>query len=266
MIKHLLFIFLLGTTSLPNFASTTLKLVSLEYPPYIEVVDNQVTGIAVTLIKEVFQSINQPISIEVLPWARAIAYVKKGRADAIFTAFKTKEREVFLDYNQGVLFDQKIRLVVHSDYANSLSKVAQTSPDYSAYRLCIVNKVSYGPLIDEAIENREFKQVQRTMSSGSCAKMLEAKRIHIWVSNEFGAKNDIAKLGFNESLSLLSPPIQVTPSYIAFSKKKDHTLLIKEFDRVLKQFKDNGRYQEIVDSYFLKVRTKANSTADLIQN
>ena len=248
MIKHLLFIFLLGTTSLPNFASTTLKLVSLEYPPYIEVVDNQVTGIAVTLIEKVFHSINQPISIEVLPWARAIAYVKKGRADAIFTAFKTKEREVFLDYNQGVLFDQKIRLVVHSDYANSLSKVAQTSPDYSSYRLCIVNKVSYGPLIDEAIENREFKQVQRTMSSGSCAK------------------NDIAKLGFNESLSLLSPPIQVTPSYIAFSKKKDHTLLIKEFDRVLKQFKDNGRYQEIVDSYFLKVRTKANSTADLIQN
>lgn len=259
MLKPILFTLFLSIASLPCFATPPLKLVSLEYPPYIEVVDGQATGIAVNLVKEVFQALNQPISIEVLPWARAIAYVKQGRADAIFTAFKTKEREAFLDYNQGVLFNQTIRLIVHHDYAFAFSDVTKKVPDYSPYMLCIVNKVSYGPLIDKAIKNREFKQVLRTMSSDSCAKMLDAKRVHIWVNNEFGAKNDIAKLGLQGSLSMLSPPIQVTPSYIAFSKKTDRTLLIQRFDEVLKQFKDSGRYQQIVDSYFIEIGTKANA-------
>lgn len=259
MLLRIFFLLHLTAYSICNFAAAPLKLVSLEYPPYIEVIDGEVTGIAVNLVEEIFQTLDQPINIEVLPWARAIAYVKQGRADAIFTAFKTKERELFLDYNQGVLFNQTIRLIVHHDYAFAFSEVTKKVPDYSPYMLCIVNKVSYGTLIDQAINNREFKQVLRTISSDSCAKMLDAKRVHIWVNNEFGAKNDIAKLGLQDTLSMLSPPIQVTPSYIAFSKKTDRTLLIQRFDQVLKQFKDNGRYQQIVDSYFIGIGTKANA-------
>ncbi|MDO6528040.1 transporter substrate-binding domain-containing protein [Motilimonas sp. 1_MG-2023] len=106
----LLTIFLAST----SFAQK-LDLVTLQYPPYQYESAGEVKGIAVDIVKEAFGRLGIQAEIRVLPWSRAIRYIEQGQADAIFTAFKTPEREKFADYSHEILLWQTISLFVRSD-------------------------------------------------------------------------------------------------------------------------------------------------------
>lgn len=98
--KTLLALFL---CSLSYCVSAQIKLVTLEYPPYITKEGKEVSGVAVELVERVFNKLGKPIKIDVLPWGRAIEYMRIGKADGIFTAFKTPERETFTVYINQVM-------------------------------------------------------------------------------------------------------------------------------------------------------------------
>ncbi|WP_077600075.1 substrate-binding periplasmic protein [Salinivibrio kushneri] len=105
-------ILLLGMIGLVHAATPTVRLVTLEYPPYIQTSDGSLDGVAVRVVRQTFSKLGYEVEIEVLPWARALYQVRTGLADGIFTIFKTPEREAFLDYSQQVLFQQGIRLFI----------------------------------------------------------------------------------------------------------------------------------------------------------
>lgn len=88
-----LILLVLLTLTSKSFAAEPLRIVTLEYPPYIETKNSQVSGIAVNLVREIFNNLETPIEITVLPWARALNYIETGEADAILTIFKTPQRE-----------------------------------------------------------------------------------------------------------------------------------------------------------------------------
>ena len=60
----------------------------------------------VRIVKEVFKRMGQPINISSRPWTRAISEIKRGKVDALFTAYKKTERVMFADYSNEVLIDQ----------------------------------------------------------------------------------------------------------------------------------------------------------------
>lgn len=55
-------------------------------------------------------------------------------------------------------------------------------------------------------------------------------------------------------LEILSPPIEATPSYIAFSKLREHAWLRERFDEALREMKQDGRYEAIIDNYFERIK------------
>ncbi len=86
-----------------NLSAQPLNLVTSTLPPFAYMEDEKLKGVAVKIVKMVFKEMKQDISIEVMPWARAILYVKEGKRDAIFTAYKNPIREKFSDYSKEVL-------------------------------------------------------------------------------------------------------------------------------------------------------------------
>jgi len=242
MRKRVLFYWILLMLVAPT--SAALKLVTLEYPPYIETSSGEVDGLAVQVVRSVFAQLSIPIEIEVLPWGRAISYVENGQADGIFTAFKTPERETFADYSNEVLFDQNIRMI---RLRSSLLHWSQH--EIERWSVCVVSNVSYGNWLDSMIKQEKFRQVFRVTTQEQCVRMLLSGRADYWVSNEYGAKSIAADLQVLASLHFIEPPIESTPSYIAFSKRRRHTQLINDIDEILKSMKEDGRYQKIIDSY-----------------
>lgn len=235
-----------------TWAAVPLQLVTLDYPPYIVQQQEQLSGVAVELVETVFDELNVPISIEVLPWARALSNVQFGRADAIFTAFKNPQREQFAYFSKEVLFTQNISLITKAN--SHISSYDFLVQDMSDTTICAVNRVSYGEQMDALLNGDKFELVFWRNQTKACAHLVRTGRADVWVNNEFGARSILASENMNEVLEILSPPIEATPSHIAFSKLRQNQWLRDRFDQKLKQMKQDGRYEALIDDYFERLR------------
>ena len=227
----------------------TIRLVTLEYPPYEYTQDGQLKGLAVDVIRRTFKEMNQPITIEVLPWARAMRYIKEGSRDAVFTAFKTPERERFADFSNQVLMQQAVSLFVRRD-----SKIAFDGDlrDLNTYSLGVVRKISYGLKLDNAIKNDTFKRVEEANEGTQNFGLLLKKRVDMVASTKYGGYHILKKLDRESDVKELPISVQNLPSYIAFSKERKLIQLRDEFDKTLARLKQSGEYQKIIDDYFAK--------------
>ena len=226
-------------------AADTLEIVTLQYPPYEYEENGKTKGIAVDLVRAAFKKIEQPVSISVMPWIRALIMIEKGNADAIFTAFKTPEREKFADYSKEVLMPQEVSLFALKDskvtFDGDLSKLY-------GYLVGMVRKVSYGKKFDDfARENKEVKLY--VIKTGELnMNMLLIKRIDILISN----------MGRTEEVEELKPVVESVPSYIAFSKKRNLAAVRDKFDKALAGIKAQGEYDRIIAEFYENLK-KENS-------
>ncbi len=226
----------------------TLELVTLQYPPYEFKEGGEVKGVAVEIVKEVFQRMKQPIHISLHPWARSLKKIEEGKADAIFTAYKNPERETYMDFSQEVLMPQIVSLFVRKDsdiaFDGDLSKLKQ-------YTFGTVIQVSYGTVFDNAVKNKIITKIDHPAHTGemNLEKLLRG-RFDILVSNKYGAIAILTAMNARDKVKELSPEVQSVPSYIAFSKKRNLVYVRKEFDKVLRQMIDSGEYDAIIKSYF----------------
>ncbi|MDW5415583.1 transporter substrate-binding domain-containing protein [Iodobacter sp. CM08] len=222
-----------------------LELVTLQYPPYQYEENGETKGFVVEIVKEAFRRLHQPINITLLPWTRSIKMIEDGSADAVFTAYKTPEREVFADYSKEILMPQVVSLFVLKgspiQFDGHLSSLA-------SYRFGVVSKISYGDVFDSAVKNKTITELDETFTGEKNIEKLLAKRFDVLVSNKYGALDILKRHGHLDKVRELSPEVQTIPSYMAFSKKKNLAILRDRFDEVLLAMKKDGTYQRIIAS------------------
>ena len=240
----LFFLILVGCNN-----ATALELVTLQYPPYEFLEGGEVQGVAVEIVQEVFNRMKVPIKITLHPWDQSLAMIQKGEADVIFTIFKTPEREAFADYSHEVLMPQVVSLFVTKDshivFDGDLNKL-------SRFTFGVVRTVSYGSLFDDAVKNGVIWSIETSETGEENMKKLLQGHCDILVSNRYGALHILKKTNKIDHVRELTPAIQSVPSYIAFSKKRSLTTLRDEFDKILRNMKDDGTYDKIISSYFDK--------------
>ncbi|WP_199243889.1 substrate-binding periplasmic protein [Bacterioplanes sanyensis] len=243
----------------PLCKAEPLQLVTLQYPPYIYAQNGQPQGVAVDLVEQAFADLGVAIEIRILPWARAISLIEHGQSDAIFTAFKTPERERFADYSREVLFTQSISLVQRAGPPIDWRQQGKT------LSVCRVNDVSYGATMDQLMQQQHFAQVYSSNSAYQCMQMLRSARVDLWVNNEYGARvllqhGKLQHGKLQQRLHIQQPAVQSTPSYIAFSKKRQLTDIRDRFDQALAAMKRDGRYQSLVDKAARAAGQQLNDT------
>ena len=234
--------------SISSLVAQPLKLVTFEYPPYEYTKDGKVTGMAVDIVKLVFKDMNQPISIEVLPWSEGINYIKDGKRDGIFTAFKNPEREKFADYSD-VLIPQIISFFVRKDsgivYTNNLD-------DLSSLNVGVVRGFSYGKLFDESLQNKTYKSIKIANNADEVFKLLTSGEVDIIPFNKYGGLHILKNQNKLGEVKELSKKLKMVSSYMAFSKKNNHSKTRDDFNKSLKKIKSQGEYRKIIKSYFSK--------------
>ena len=230
-----------------NASARTLELVTLQYPPYEYEEDGELKGFVVDIIHAVFQRMDQPINITLLPWARALQMIEDGTADAIFTAYKTPERELFADYSNEILMPQVISLFVRQGspitFNGDLAELKQ-------YTFGAVRGVSYGRVFDEAVEQAIIEQPDLAATGEINMEKLIAGRFDILVSNKYGGLHILQKMGALNQVRELTPEVESLPSYIAFSKKQNLSDFRDRFDEVLVELKTDGTYDWIINHHF----------------
>ncbi len=222
--------------------------VTLDFPPLqFTNTTGKVDGAVVKIVTTVMTHLGHDVTIEVLPWERALRMVKDGRADAIFTAYKNDERELFFDYSREMLIQQVV-----SFYTINTKKIAIPN-DLIALknkRIGTTSTISYGKKFD-AIRDK-LNTIRSDSLEANLDKLINGQ-LDLIISNIYVADYTVDHLNFSKSIIRLYPEVERVPSFIAFSKTKKLTALRDAFDKELKKIKLSGEYKKTLAAYGLAI-------------
>lgn len=244
--KILLFTFLFSLSNAQAQSKRVLFVSPEEVPPKIFREKGKLKGTYVDTIKVICARLKLTPVFEQYPWARAIAMVKNGKADAIFPPFKTPERLEYLyfpnepmSYTRNALFARKVRKIT-----------VRSLEDLKGLVVGINDQYSYGPSFDSykkllALDysRNEEMQINKLTHEGKV-------RMDVAAASEEVFKYLSKKMGLSKDLEMIYV-ISETPSYVAFSRAngEDGKKLADDFNRVLLQLKKEGILDSIRDSY-----------------
>ncbi len=223
--------------------------VTFNFPPH-EYQDDQQRprGAAVDTVQMIMDRLGHNITIEVLPWTRALKMVRSGSADAIFTAYLNPERQKFLDYSTEILIDQEVYFYRKrgSDFSfdGSLASI-------SGLRVGIVSTISYGKVFEGYKSSLSLDKANQL--SHNIIKLLKG-RIDIFPSNRYVAEYTLNEMGLADQVERIPQVIERVPSYIAFTRQRDLSHLRLRFDEELHKMKASGEYARILGQYGLSLQ------------
>jgi polar amino acid transport system substrate-binding protein len=246
VIASIMFLGVLALYSQPEAANYVF--VTLEFPPLEYTgVDGNPKGIAVDMVKRIMSSLGHTVQIRVYPWPKALEMVRNGDADAIFTAYKTPERETFLDYSTEVLVPQIVGFYVKKGSPITFNGDLRT---LRARHIGVVSTISYGPKFDQMRTQLQVEHVDRIEQN---FQKLLSDRIDLMISNIHVADWELQKLQLREKIVRLPHEVERLSSYIAFSKQRSLTTLRDQFDQELRKLKANGEYDEVIGKYGIEI-------------
>lgn len=124
----------------------TFKLVTEPYPPFEYQEAGKAVGMDVEILNAAAAKAGIELSIEFLPWNRALDMAKSGEADAIFSMLKNAEREAFLSFPSVPLYVGKTVFFTMNSFNDPVNSFA----DLKGKTVGVVNGNSYGEAFDKA--------------------------------------------------------------------------------------------------------------------
>lgn len=246
--SSLIVVFLSLMTPSKEAFSDTYKYYYPDYPPFQYPRDGEPAGIFPPLLKEAFHRMGHELETIYVPWARIMRMMKTGETD-IVPAFKTPEREKFMDFSNENFLEQPVAIITRKDmditYNGDLAKL-------SKYRVGIVRKISYGKVADEAIAKGVWPNLEYADDGKQSIFQLIRGRVDLIILNTYGARHILQELGAADQVKALQPAVQTTPTNLGFSKKRNLLALRDSFDKVLIEMKKDGSYDRILSEFSLE--------------
>jgi len=237
-------IIILFSLSSIGVSAEKLVFVTSDWPPYMFMENNEITGIHVEIVREACKRLGFEVDIQLVPWARAMKYVEEGhQATAIFSLKKNTERTEFLYFPAEPIDIEKNVLIALKQSALS----ANSLDDLKDKTIGVVREYTYDPKFDK----HETLKKEEATDDVQMMKKLDKKRTDL-ATGEEGALKYIGKqlnLQETETVYVLSE----SPTYVAFSKQAlgvEGETFAQNFGQMLRQLKEEGFIQKIKDKYF----------------
>jgi polar amino acid transport system substrate-binding protein len=223
-----------------------LVLVAADSAPTAYMEDGRPTGILVDVVTEAFQRTGSQFEIQLMPWARCLAEIRSGRVDGIFSVFKLPERNEFLTYTSVPIITQVLAFFVPAD---SDAKFGGDMSELGGFRIGTIRGTSYGIKVDSALKTGVWSTVVETNNIDSLVGMLGLKRIDLAVGYRHVVLEAARKKGYLDKIKELSPAIDEIQSYLAFTKQRDYSEVIADFDRALTSMKNDRSFEAIYEKH-----------------
>lgn len=190
-------------------------------PPYEYLENGVAKGLNVDIIRSVCKKIGVTPVFREYPWSRAMHMVKNGEVDAIFSLYKTKEREEFLLFPTHPLNDETNVIIVPKE---SVLR-AGSLDDMKKWRVGVVQDYSYG----EKFDNYAAIYKEASTDNEQLLRKLEGGRLDAVVIN----KKVFFSLKADEKFKIIYT-VNTEALYVAFSKKSAKAQrLVSQFSRHL---------------------------------
>jgi len=214
------------------------------YFPYSYVEDGMPAGLFVEITKKIFDSTPLKVTYRIYPFKRAMALGKEGTG-LVSGLYKTPERQRYFDYSRPY-YTENIVLISDKRLPETLIQTGFSS--IKGWRIGLLRGMSYGPAIDNALENGTITE-DRVDSDLLNYKKLKLGRIDGFVIDRTSGKKLINE-NMDESLIIHSEVLTRAGNHIVVAKTlKNSQQIISQIDAALMRIKQDGSYQKILDNF-----------------
>lgn len=236
----------------PSYGDCDITLRWDDDPPYFMVKEDEVVGIDADLVREAMERLGCSLSLEKLPWARALRELRAGRVDMLSGAYRTPEREQYAHYSEVVgLVSPNILFVRRSDKGNFEFSGLRALLE-SGFRLGAQIDVSYSDEYSALVQSPAYEEnIQYLSRRESLWKMLARHRVDGVVASQLTGLYEIQELGLSDAVTPSSLVVSNKPAYFVFSKASVGSEFVADFDLVLQSMLDDGTFAAIVNRYVL---------------
>lgn len=242
MVKKVLVVMIFALFLTGIYAEEKVTLASLDWEPYIgaKLPNN---GYVARIAVEAFKTQGYKVTIDYLPWARAVSMATDGDYDGLFPEYYDESRKADFVYSEpfkgGPLGFMK----------KKSSKIAYKKlEDLKPYTIGTVR--GYVNTIE--FDLAKYLKKEEVVDDETNIKKLNNDRIDLIVIDKYVGAYIIEKQfpQFKATLEFMNPPLEEKPLFIVFSKKaKDYEKKMNAFNAGLKEIQKNGTYQKIIEEF-----------------
>lgn len=231
-------------------------------PPYFMAQGDEVVGIDADLVREAMERLGCSLSLEKLPWARALRELRDGRVDMLSGAYRTPEREHYAHYSEVVgLISPNILFVRRSDEAR-FDLTGLRALLESEFRLGAQINVSYSDEYSALVQDPDYeKNIQYLSRRESLWKMLARNRVDGVVASRLTGLYEIQELGLSDKIMPSSLVVSNKPAYFVFSKASVGPRFVADFDLAMRAMLEDGTFAAIVNRYVCTPMARAQAEA-----
>ena len=226
----------------------TVAISEVDYFPYNYYENGKLKGFSVDVLDYFEANSNYDFEFIVLPWPRVLLFVALGKVDLVLTLFRTPEREHSYHFIEPA----------YGNEINQLFKLSDNKLEYSGqleqlkpYSIGTIREYSYGTEFDQA----EYLNKLPALSEAVLVKLLLNKRTDLIVGNPFVFNQIISEQNKTSLVTVIEPPMAITPVYLALTKKRKDSLEInKILGRLTQKLKATPYYTELLNKYELNFK------------
>ena len=217
------------------------------WPPYTPDHFGKATeGLALELMEAIFSQLGIKVELELLPWERALLYLRTGEKDGASVLTISPERQEFIDYTIETIPENGF-IYYHSGEGQKFEW--NKFEDLKGLQIGVVAGNSYGPEFNKAAEELNLNLI-KVPSSVHLFDMLLAKRFDIALCSERNALDILKDSKFDGNIDHTPNTYFDQGFHIGFSKKSKARALIPEVNQVIEKMRADGSLETIVKKYF----------------
>jgi polar amino acid transport system substrate-binding protein len=211
------------------------------WPPIMYQQNDQIVGAGPEIAKKIFSDLKVKVVFKYEgPWDVVQSKTKDGSIDVLVAAYKTTERETYMNYSIPYTVDPVV-LVVKKDKAFFYEKWE----DLISKKGVVMIGDSYGQDFDNFI--KEKLTLAKVTTPKEAFSLLDKDEADYFVYALYSAENYISKNKISDKVAIVPKYVSSENFYLTISKRSSFIKLMPRVNALLKKYTDDGTIKQIIE-------------------
>ncbi|MFA5076029.1 MAG: transporter substrate-binding domain-containing protein [Patescibacteria group bacterium] len=214
-----------------------------EWSPIMWQRGDEIIGVGPELVTKIFDQLGIDVSSEYAgTWDVVQKKAKSGEIDVLVAAYKTSERETYMDYSDAytvdpvALFVKKGQSFTYNNWDDLVGRNGvATIGD------------SYGQQFDDFLKTS--LTVERVVTAQEAFEKVLAGQADYFVYALYSGQKAIADNNYSEQIEILPKYVAQENFYITISKKSPYNKYLPQVNELIKQYQKDGTIIKLIKKY-----------------
>ena len=241
--KKILFFLIILCWSGSMIQAREISMVTVDWEPYYaSSLDNG--GVYTEIVTTAFKRAGHKATVRFLPWKRALKYVEEGKNDIVMGAYYNEERNKIYYYSDSCM-TLHTGLVAHKKLGITSYKSLK---DLKPYKIGVNRGWIYTPDFDSA----DYLQKDEATNQMVNIRKFFKRRVDLIAITIEIFQYEVSKLKHHDmsEIVVLDPLLAENGLYLMMGRKiPDHEKIIADFNKGLKEIREDGTYGKLLSDH-----------------